>query len=103
MEYPSLDNAHVITSVLDIPDTTEMLYSFLLRRVVKIKWHSQLKAPIRTSQVTWTKHGQIYLSPLDFHKDIDLTVYVDIELNPGPAKSDSNFQPTIKPIQQKHR
>jgi hypothetical protein len=33
------------------------------------------------------KRGQIYLSPPDFHKDIDLTVYMDVESNPGPAQS----------------
>ena len=96
LEYPSLDNAYVITSVLNITDTTEILYSFLLRRVLKTKRRSQLKAPLRTSQVNWTKHGQIYLSPLDFHKNIDLTVYMDVESNPGPAESESNSQSTNK-------
>ena len=96
LEYPSLDNAYVITSVLNITDTTEILYSFLLRRVLKTKRRSQLKAPLRTSQVNWTKHGQIYLSPPDFHKNIDLTVYMDVESNPGPAESESNSQSTNK-------
>ena len=96
LEYPSLDNAYVITSVLNITDTTEILYSFLLRRVLKTKRRSQLKAPLRTSQVNWTKHGQIYLSPPDFHKNIDLTVYMDVESNPGPDESGSNSQSTNK-------
>jgi hypothetical protein len=33
------------------------------------------------------KRGQIYLSPPDFYKYIDLTVYMDVESNPGPAQS----------------
>jgi hypothetical protein len=57
LEYPSLGNSYVITSVLNTKDTTEILYSFLLRRVVKTKRRIQLKAPLRTSQANWTKHG----------------------------------------------
>ena len=82
-EFINLDN--VVTSVTNTQtNTIEILYSFLLRRVLKTKRH-RLKAPLRTSQVCWSKRGQIYLSPPDFHKDIDLTVYMDVESNPGPA------------------
>jgi hypothetical protein len=85
-EFISLDN--VVTSVTNTQtNMTEILYSFLLRRVLKTKRH-RLKAPLRTSQVCWSKRGQIYLSP-DFHKDIDHTVYMDVESNPGPAQSDN--------------
>jgi hypothetical protein len=87
-EFISLDNV-VITSVTNTQtNTIEILYSFLLRRVLKTRRH-RLKAALRTSQVCWSKRGQIYLSPPDFHKDIDLTVYVDVESNPGPAQSDN--------------
>ena len=49
----------------------------------------RLKSPQRISQVCWTKHGQTYLSPADFHKGIDLTVYMDAESNPDPFQSDN--------------
>jgi hypothetical protein len=92
-EFISLDN--VITSVTNTQTITiEILYSFLLRRVLKTKRH-RLKAPLRTSQVCWSKRGQIYLSPPDFHKDIDITVYIDVESNSGPAQSDNiNYRST---------
>ena len=92
-EFINLDN--VVTSVTNTQtNMIEILYSFLLRRVLKTKRH-RLKAPLRTSQVCWSKRGQIFLSPRDFHKDIDLTVYMDVESNPGPAQSDNiNYRST---------
>ena len=81
-----LDNA--VTSVDTRMDTTESSYSFLLRRVLKTRRH-RLKSPLRISQVCWTKHGQTYLSPADFHKGIDLIVYMDVESNLGPSQSDN--------------
>ena len=36
------------------------------------------------------------MSPPDFDKNIDLTVYMDVESNPGQAESESNSQSTYK-------
>ena len=87
--YFIIDNLTVNANVLNLAtDVYEILYPFLQRRVLKVK-HCRLMSLLSSSRVYWSKHGQIYLSPPYFHKDIDLTVYMDEESNPGPKKCEN--------------
>ena len=42
--------------------------------------------PLRLQQVSWSKHGYTCRSPPALHRDIDITIYMDISLNPGPER-----------------
>ena len=49
-----------------------------------------ITAPLRLHQVSWSKHGYTCRSPPDLHRDIDITIYMDISLNPGHERSQSD-------------
>ena len=49
-----------------------------------------ITAPLRLQQVSWSKHGYTCRSPPDLHRDIDITIYMDISLNPGPERCQSD-------------
>ena len=49
-----------------------------------------ITAPLRLQQVSWSKHGYTCHSPPDLQRDIDITIYMDISLNPGPERCQSD-------------
>jgi exonuclease III len=51
------------------------------------------------SLVTWTKHGHLVLSYALFHPVLDLTIYMDIAINPGPMfNTKTSHESTFNPI-----
>ena len=78
-------NANVLSLATDV---CEILHPLLQRRVLKVK-HCRVMSLLSSSRVYWSKHRQIYLSQPDLHKDIDLTVYMDVESNPGPTECEN--------------
>ena len=50
---------------------------------------SNNKNRIRRKLSTWTKHGYICLSLPDFHPVIDVAIYMDVSVNPGPYSNDT--------------
>ena len=45
-----------------------------------------ITAPLHLQQVSWSKNGYTCHSPPDLHRDINITIYMDISLNPGPER-----------------
>lgn len=52
------------------------------RRLVKISRR------IRRVQLAWSKHGYTCFSPPDFEPTIDITMDMDVSINPGPWKNE---------------
>ena len=92
--YFIIDNDTVNANVLNlVTDVCEILHPLLQRCVLKVK-HCRVMSLLSSSRVYWSKHGQIYLSPPDLHKDIDLTVYMDVESKPGPTECENASRST---------
>lgn len=81
--------ASVVLEILNVSSSSPK-QAFYPHSIRPVTTQRRIFAPLRQQQVKWTKHGYTCYSPPDLHRDIDLTIYMDISLNPGPERwSDS--------------
>ena len=86
--YPALDESNCSPGSLTYPENTGSLFQSrlesLLHFIARVRFASSSQRRIRRAIVAWKNRGLTFLAAPEKSILLNITIYCDIELNPGP-------------------